>query len=622
MPTKGLYLLCTWWITLLLNQANSSNPVSGCDYNPTEQAGTILTPNYPNTYPNNVHCSWKISVATGQIISLKMKTFNLDFSDYVVFHDGPSAQSPIIGITRYTGFWDNTKLTDTIIRSTGPEMFIYFYSDYSVAASGFGASYWAHECKKFTYGIPECSTSCNCIQENTLYCNNFDGTCICKHGWTSYDCSTDVNECSNPHTCEDEYTECRNLNGSYTCDCRPGLKNINGKCADSCSPQNRQCSHLCGATENPHKEHCYCPIGMELSSKDNMSCVECGRVLTNSSGIIDTYTYDRYHYITTRVTTPICTWTILATRGYVIELKFQSFIMYNGYQRKFGYLEIYDGGDSKGTLLAVYDGMMYRVCPPFMYDTNCSVPCNCNQSNTEYCNSTNVSLKALGKLIDGFKVLFYTSFLSLLVAAGLEESPRIAWGTSYTIVALEDAPVCQQGKFGPDCNQSCSCVVNNTASCDPRTGQCKCKSGWTFPDCSEDIDECQQDLYTCPYYSSCTNTPGDYNCTCDRNHGYENNGICRNFMFGESCANSCNCSKNNTEYCDNLYGNCICKPGWKGETCKEDVDECLGTNNHLCPPKSTCENNQGSYNCTCVKGYRKNQTTEECEGRKYLQKDF
>ena len=61
--------------------------------------------------------------------------------------------------------------------------------------------------------------------------------------------------------------------------------------------------------------------------------------------------------------------------------------------------------------------------------------------------------------------------------------------------------------------------------------------------------------------------------------------------------------------------NCLCKAGYKGDLCETDIDECSkGT--HKCHAKATCNNTQGSYNCTCVRGYEGN--GKDCKARRNL----
>lgn len=38
-------------------------------------------------------------------------------------------------------------------------------------------------------------------------------------------------------------------------------------------------------------------------------------------------------------------------------------------------------------------------------------------------------------------------------------------------------------KYGPGCELQCSC--GQGGQCDPLTGKCKCRPGWTGPECRE-----------------------------------------------------------------------------------------------------------------------------------------
>ncbi|CAJ0968685.1 unnamed protein product [Ranitomeya imitator] len=68
------------------------------------------------------------------------------------------------------------------------------------------------------------------------------------------------------------------------------------------------------------------------------------------------------------------------------------------------------------------------------------------------------------------------------------------------------------------------------------------------------------------------------------------------------CETSNSCSPNAT--CTNTIGNysCTCKNGFSGDgTHCADIDECKTTNN--CSPYATCTNTIGSYKCTCNDGF-------------------
>ncbi|XP_071826802.1 uncharacterized protein [Apostichopus japonicus] len=174
------------------------------------------------------------------------------------------------------------------------------------------------------------------------------------------------------------------------------------------------------------------------------------------------------------------------------------------------------------------------------------------------------------------------------------------------------------------------CITNATCHNTPGSFYCSCFPGF-FGDGRNghygchDIDECFEQVDICPEFSTCSNSHGTYSCQCYP--GYQPDGS-ECIDMDECAAGFHDCDSNAT--CINLGGSysCECNSGFfsfglqsragvaRGLGACTDIDECdLGV--HGCHEYADCDNEIGSYRCTCRSGYHGDGHTcldiNECE---------
>lgn len=83
-------------------------------------------------------------------------------------------------------------------------------------------NYFSSECDEGKFG-DQCLQTCKCNVNTTTFCNKTDGSCVCKDGWTSSNCSVDVDECQGSDLICPTHSVCRNFGGSFECVCDTGF---------------------------------------------------------------------------------------------------------------------------------------------------------------------------------------------------------------------------------------------------------------------------------------------------------------------------------------------------------------------------------------------------------------
>uniref|UniRef100_A0A3B3USA3 Platelet endothelial aggregation receptor 1 n=1 Tax=Poecilia latipinna TaxID=48699 RepID=A0A3B3USA3_9TELE len=162
---------------------------------------------------------------------------------------------------------------------------------------------------------------------------------------------------------------------------------------------------------------------------------------------------------------------------------------------------------------------------------------------------------------------------------------------------------CPEGRFGKNCSEECVC--HNGAKCDPLTGRCQCREGFTG-NCNE---ECTAGTYgqDCKGVCNCANGARCFNidgsCFCEPGFSGPQ---CRNRMcgpgnYGMHCEHKCLCEEKHT-LCHPMKGECTCQPGWAGLFCNETCphgfygDGCMEP--CLCVNGGVCDSATGRCHCS------------------------
>ncbi|KJE88342.1 hypothetical protein CAOG_00006 [Capsaspora owczarzaki ATCC 30864] len=164
------------------------------------------------------------------------------------------------------------------------------------------------------------------------------------------------------------------------------------------------------------------------------------------------------------------------------------------------------------------------------------------------------------------------------------------------------ASTCLCTTYGCTCQYSCKSGFSGGSA----TTTCQNDETWRWSSTltCNDIDECAPGGGN-QCAQTCSNTIGDYSCSCLAGYSISNAGRGPN-----GCTDINECSTNNGgcgQNCNNTPGSyyCTCQPGWRlqpdGKTCLE-IDECQeGLDN--CDGNATCTNNIGSFECACFSGF-------------------
>ncbi|XP_069079880.1 CUB and sushi domain-containing protein 2 [Pleurodeles waltl] len=119
------------------NQWSAKKPgcVFSCFFNFTTPSGTVLSPNYPEEYGNQLHCVWLIIAKQESRIHLAFNDFDVEPQfDFLAVKDGGTAESPVLGT--FSGNQVPPSLT-----SSGHVTRLEFQTDHSTEKRGFNITF-------------------------------------------------------------------------------------------------------------------------------------------------------------------------------------------------------------------------------------------------------------------------------------------------------------------------------------------------------------------------------------------------------------------------------------------------------------------------------------------------
>ncbi|XP_035382269.1 CUB and sushi domain-containing protein 3 [Electrophorus electricus] len=113
--------------------------VAECGSTVSQNAGVLLSPNYPLSYENNHECIYNIQVQAGKGINITASSFHLAQGDVLKVYDGPDSSADMIGA------FSGSSMLGVLLTSTSNHLWLEFYSDQEDTAEGFKLSYNSFE---------------------------------------------------------------------------------------------------------------------------------------------------------------------------------------------------------------------------------------------------------------------------------------------------------------------------------------------------------------------------------------------------------------------------------------------------------------------------------------------
>uniref|UniRef100_A0A8C6D5H0 Crumbs cell polarity complex component 1 n=1 Tax=Moschus moschiferus TaxID=68415 RepID=A0A8C6D5H0_MOSMO len=161
---------------------------------------------------------------------------------------------------------------------------------------------------------------------------------------------------------------------------------------------------------------------------------------------------------------------------------------------------------------------------------------------------------------------------------------------------------CPAGRAGPRCElqvRGClsrPCIHGNCSAPGGAAYHCRCEPGFTGVNCESEVDHCQH--HQCADGATCVSAANGYSCRCPGNFTGRfcrylrlPPTLCGNEKTNLTCYNGGNC----TEFQGEMK--CACWPGFTGERCDKDIDECASD---PCLHGGRCHDLLNGFRCACA----------------------
>uniref|UniRef100_A0A2C9KBM1 Uncharacterized protein n=1 Tax=Biomphalaria glabrata TaxID=6526 RepID=A0A2C9KBM1_BIOGL len=116
--------------------------------------------------------------------------------------------------------------------------------------------------------------------------------------------------------------------------------------------------------------------------------------------------------------------------------------------------------------------------------------------------------------------------------------------------------------------------------------------------CQEDIiNNCNTEENICSQLDFCMDLINSTQCVCPIDGDYD-----ANCTKQERICDSHSCVHGTCENLGTLHHVCICEPGYTGQNCSVNIDDCA-LNPHGCLHNGICQDQVNTYNCSCKSGF-------------------